>query len=447
MGIDCLLVSTNQVEVPYPVYPLGLAHLAGALEGAGHRVVQFDLLAQGGLPVLEQLLADFSPDLIGVSIRNLDTVDSTCPDSFVAGTAATMACLRKLSKAPVVLGGPAFSILPTELLELLQADYGIAGEGEELLLWLARSLEEGTPPAKGLYRASIGETAWPAVTYNQAAADFYLQWGGMLNIQTKRGCPYRCGYCSYPAIEGRQLRFRDPESVAEEVTRVTRELGARYIFFTDSVFNDPQGHYLQVAEALIKAGNTTPWCAYFRPQHLTKEGLTLLKQAGLAAMEVGTDAVTEQTLEALGKGFGFQEVVRTSELASALEIPCAHFVIFGGPEEDERTLAEGLANIETLPESVVFGFTGIRILPETAIYGRAVAEGCITAEQPLQEPVFYFSPKLAQETLDTALREAWAGRFNRIYPCQEMQNRIRRLHERGHTGPMWDFLVRKRGAR
>jgi lipid biosynthesis B12-binding/radical SAM protein len=227
MGINCLLVSTNQVVVPYPVYPLGLAHLTGALEAAGHRVIQFDLLAQGGLPGLERVLASFSPDLIGVSIRNLDTVDSTSPDSFLTGTSAAMSGIRKLSDAPVVLGGPAFSILPAELLDLLQADYGIAGEGEELLLWLAHSIEEGTPPAKGLFRASPSD-AWPAPSYSRETAEFYLSWGGMLNIQTKRGCPYRCGYCSYPAIEGRQLRFRDPESVAEEVTRVTRELGTSF---------------------------------------------------------------------------------------------------------------------------------------------------------------------------------------------------------------------------
>ena len=73
MGLNCLLISTNLVQTPYPVYPLGVAHLAGALEAAGHDVVHFDILASSDLESLAAVLEKSQFDLIGLSIRNLES--------------------------------------------------------------------------------------------------------------------------------------------------------------------------------------------------------------------------------------------------------------------------------------------------------------------------------------------------------------------------------------
>jgi len=445
MGIDCLLVSTNQVINPYPVYPLGVACLIGAMEAAGHSTRHYDVLARGGVDLLRDWLISSPPDLVGLSIRNLDTVDSTAPDSFIGSVTEIMSVVRQYTTAPVVLGGPAFSIMPEEVMELLKADYGIVGEGEILLPWLADQLDRGRPPAEKILRAVPSPNPWSRVCFDKATVEYYLGLGGMLNVQTKRGCPYRCAYCSYPTLEGRQYRLQDPEKVVETVMRATRDFGARYIFFTDSVFNDAQGHYLKVAEALLRAGNTTPWCAFFRPEGLERDGLELLKQAGLSAMELGTDAASDTTLAGLNKGFNFAEVIRANDLAVDLGLPCAHFIIFGGPGEDADTLAQGIDNVARLKHSVVFPFTGIRILPGTDMAARALADGVITPGHSLLAPVFYFSPLISAPEIDGALRRAWTGRFDRVYPASSMEERSRRLHQRGHIGPMWDYLISQRG--
>ncbi len=441
MGIKCLLVSTNQTVIPYPVYPLGTAHLAGALESAGHKAYLFDLMSHGGIDKLGERIREISPDLIGISLRNVDTVDSTAPETFMADALETMEVIRRNTKAPVVVGGPAFSIFPEEFMGLLEADYGIVGEGEILFPHLADRVKQGELPERQIYRADFKEVPWRPVQYDRDAVSFYLRSGGMLNMQTKRGCPFQCNYCSYPCLEGRQLRYRDPEDVAEEVQRLSRDLGVKYIFFTDVVFNDPQGRYLEVAEALVRIGNKTPWCAFFRPKGLTRDSLELLKASGLAAMELGTDAASDTTLDGLRKGFTFDDVVKTNELAVSLKIPCAHFVVFGGPGENRKTVEEGLHNIEKLRSSVVFAFSGIRILPGTGIYSLAVREGVIQKDQSIFQPVFYFSSTISQEELDSLLRQAWSGRFDRIYPCSLLHDRISFLHKRGHLGPMWDALI------
>ena len=72
-----LLSSANFCNSPYVVYPLGIGVLASALSQAGHEVRQFDPLSLGDYQAQARvLLQDFRPELIGVSIRNLDDIDS-----------------------------------------------------------------------------------------------------------------------------------------------------------------------------------------------------------------------------------------------------------------------------------------------------------------------------------------------------------------------------------
>ncbi len=444
MGLDCLLVAVNQVTVPYPVYPLGMAHIAGVLRAAGHRVRCCDLMS-AGISGLSAILAENCFDLIGFSIRNLDTVDSTSPDPFIGFAREAVALVREYSEAPLVLGGPAFSIMPERIMAELGGDYGVVGEGEAAILDIARAVETGTPLAGNI--VSRPAVVYPSlsVAYDRGIAGFYLKNGGMLNIQTKRGCPHRCLYCSYPMLEGGSYRFREPQEVADEVARLERDFSAPYIFFTDSVFNDARGRYLEVAEAMIRNGNKVPWCAFFRPTGMGRSEFELLKRSGMAAMEVGTDATSDATLAGLNKDFTIAEVVSFNREAVSAGVPCAHFVIFGGPGEDDATVEEGLVAMEKLSGSVIFAFSGIRVLPDTGIAARAVAEGIMAADRDLLPPFFYFSPAVDRKKMEARIKEAWQGDMSRIFPAVSMQDRITRLHSRGHVGPLWDMLCRTGG--
>ena len=444
---NCLIVSANQVVTPYPVYPLGAACLVAALKNKGHKVAHFDVLADGGLSHLTETLQGGSFGLIGVSIRNLDTVDSAAPNQFLTEIVETVQIIRRTVDAKIVLGGPAFSIMPEQLMGLLGADYGVVGEGEVLLPWLAGELAAGRDPEEKIFYSDPSIGLWQPSDLTKSTAEYYLKHGGMLNVQTKRGCPHTCGYCSYPNIEGKKIRYRDPDEVAEEVIHLRDHSGAKYIFFADSYFNDHEGRYLKIAEALIKKGSNIPWCAFFRPENIGRGELQLLKRSGLAAMELGTDAGCDITLAGIGKNFSFDGVLQVHENVIKEEIPCAHFIMFGGPEEDENTLREGLLNIEKLDKSVVFAFAGIRIFPNTVIYDRAIADGIISSEQSLLEPVFYYSPKISRENIVSGIRNSFGSRMDRIYPCHEFEDRIATLHKMGLVGPLWDYTLKKRKHR
>jgi radical SAM superfamily enzyme YgiQ (UPF0313 family) len=409
-----------------------------------------DLLAGGaddGLP--EREIAAFAPDVVGISIRNLDDVDSLGPGEFAPDLDRDLvARIRRVTGAPVVLGGAGFSLMPEEVLAHVGADHGVVGEGERAFPDLVDTLARGgvAPRLVRGDRPVTGEEI-PAPCADPGLVPFYLAESGMMNVQTKRGCPHRCAYCTYPNLEGDIFRFRDPERVADEIVELRRRHGVERVFFADAVFNDPCGHYLRVAEALVRRRVGIRWAAFFRPQGLTREVLALLRESGLYAMELGTDAASDAALDGLDKGFTMAEALEVDRAAREEGIPAAHFIMFGGPGETMAGVREGLANLERCSASIVFAYLGIRIIPGTPLHLRALKEGAIAADTPLMRPRYYFAPGLDRAEVDRAIAGAFAGNRLRIYPPVDGKMRARTMYQFGFRGLLWDLLAKPGSTR
>jgi lipid biosynthesis B12-binding/radical SAM protein len=439
-----LLVSSNITTEPFPVYPLGLAILASALTGRGHIVDQFDFLVAGESDeTLRERVRSFVPDYVCLSVRNLDNCDSLATQAYPAIAKRLVDVIRGCCAVPIIIGGSAFSIMPEEFLDFAGADYGVVGEGERLLCDLIQELSAGKTPSRLLRNTGlIPGSEMISPLYSRELTGFYMESSGMINIQSKRGCPQKCIYCSYPDLEGDTLRFRDPAAVVDDMERARTDFGIDSFFFTDAIFNDREGHYLLVAEEIIKRGKPYRWTCYIRPQGLRRKEVALLKRAGLYATELGTDAACDRTLRALGKDLTFEEVLEVNNAFVAERVPCAHFVMFGGPGETRETAAEGLANLEKLKHTVVFAFTGIRILPNTPLHTLAVREGIIAADASMREPVFYHSPLIDRDLLYSMISDSFGARRNRIFPPEISQAKRDILLRYGFRGLLWDTIIR-----
>ena len=445
-----LLISANVTLSPYPIYPLGVSMIAAALTTSGHEVQQLDFLQQNtDLEAIAQEIRQFKPDLVGISVRNIDNVNLMNEQYYIQNVKNMVGTIRSVTDAKVLLGGAGFSLIPDLILKETDADYGIIGEGEVLVVEFANNAARGIYPQERLLGSTtrIAGTQIDSALYDERLLEFYLHSGNIASIQTKRGCTHTCVYCTYPLLEGSKIRKRQPAQVVDDILLLRDKHKTKYIFFVDSVFNDDEGAYLDIIDEMIHRNVTIPWTGFFKPKGLTDEIVERMKQTGFVAAEVGADAACDTTLRKMGKSFTFQDIIACNDLFARHGIATSHFFMFGGPGETEETVHEGIKNILSLQKCVAFIFMGIRILPDTPLARLAIKENLIASDDGLLQPTYYISPGVDKQWLEETLTAAFANVRHCIFPPDAMDNSLQLLHKLGYTGPMWDLLLPGKKAR
>lgn len=440
-----LLISTNWETSPYPVYPLGMGMVASALKQAGYEVELFDFLQSGrSMDVLRDKVKSSAADAVGISIRNIDNVNLVNEHRYIDTVKDVVADIRAITSVPIILGGPAFSIMPEEILDAVGADYGVVGEGEVVMCQFMDQLAAGTRPDERILRApqNLENDAIPTAHYEPEIVDFYMEHGKTISIQTKRGCDKHCIYCSYPYLEGPRFRMRNASAVVDDIERLVENRDDSYIFFVDSLFNDAGGKYRDVVKEMHRRKLQIPWTAYISPGgDLNDEMVAMMKETGFDAAEIGADAASDIALEGIGKDFTWQDVIDCNDLFRRHEITTAHYYMFGGPGETKETVLEGIENIRNLEQTANFMFMGIRILPGTGLMKIAEREGLITRETDIIEPIYYISKDLDRDWLEQTLTEGFADQVNCVFPPDAQDDKLHMLHEMGYAGTAYDLLI------
>lgn len=451
-----LFVSANRESVPYPVAPLGVAYVAGAARSAGHEVRLLDLCFSDSVEAdLAVAVREFAPDLVGLSIRNVDNLTYPSSVSYLDEILAAVSGLRRHCSAPIVAGGPGFSIFPERLLALLDLDFGVIGEGEETLCLLARYLEEGraVPDLANLIRRGesarrTGRKHGSFAGNGRPARDLldnarYLALGGMGNLQAKRGCPFECAYCTYPQIDGTSLRLRPPAAVVDELASMVEEAHIDEVFFVDDIFTWPENHAMGICEEIVARRLRVGWTCFATPVGMTPKLAQAMKRAGCRGVEFGADAASPSILRALGKPFPQEDLRAAARACREAGLPAAYYLLFGGPGETAATLADTCNLIDDLQPQAVLAFIGIRIYPNTLLHRVAVSEGVVAADDDLLRPRFYISPRIGEGELTAAVGSHAKARPNWIVPALGIRSDpalLSRLRRSGRRGPLWDLL-------
>ncbi len=423
-GARVLLVSTNRERQPYPVVPNGMACIASALDAAGHRVRFLDLcFAKNPVASAGSIAREFRPDIIGVSVRNIDNSDAIALRHYTPEARDTLHALREAAPAAkVIAGGAAFGVAPEALFRDLGVDYAVAGDGERASVALVDALSSGAPIENlpGLVRDRNGTVVFtppgedadldslPSPSLHRwVDLARYQRHGATIPIQTKRGCVYKCVYCTYRNVEGWGYRTRDPELVADEIEELKAKAGVRHFDFVDSTFNSPPGHALQVCEAITrrKLGvqlDTTN----FTPAAASSELLSAMKAAGFRSLGITAESASDPVLEKLEKGFNVAKVREVAERIEKHGIKTLWIFLVGGPGETRLTMEETLsfAKWRLLRGDAVYLTVGLRIYPGTTLHRIAIAEGVVAPNSTLLDPVFYFSRELKFDTAVTRLK-------------------------------------------
>jgi radical SAM superfamily enzyme YgiQ (UPF0313 family) len=409
-----LLLSANTEQINMPTLPLGLACVAAATRKAGHEVTYLDLMAQEDVQeVIKEAMEERSPDIVGISVRNIDDQVMDNPAFLLDQVKDVVASCRSFSGAPLVLGGAGYSMYPESALEYLGADMGIQGEGEvafpTLLDKIQRSHDLSETP--GLYLPGRGLQAKRTFAKNLDGFPFPQDhlWSSssisedaefLLPFQTRRGCPMNCSYCSTSTIEGEILRKRSPALVVEEIARQA-EKGFDRFFFVDNTFNLPPSYATELCQQLAAAELDITWRCILYPWKINEKLVGSMVKAGCREVSLGFESGCEPVLQGMNKRYNSQDVRRITQILGEHGIHRMGFLLLGGPGETKESVEESLQFADSLGLEVVKVTTGIRIYPHTALAGIALAEGVISENDDLLQPRFYLAEGLEDWLPDT----------------------------------------------
>ncbi len=458
--MNVLLVSINRNALPMPVMPMGVCMVAEAAERAGHAVHITDLMFEHDpFGAVRADILNVKPDVIGLSIRNIDNNDMRDATFFLDDLRFLVDTIRELTDAPVVLGGAALSVMPEDILRLAGLSWGVTGHGEavfpHLLDRLGRnepigdlsgvaSIENGVFRTNPHPRPALTE-AWVAPRYGRwLNVPAYRSHMATAPIRTKTGCPFQCVYCTYHKIEGSAYRLSEPRHVVDAVERLTAS-GLRDVEFVDSVFNEPYSHAVGVCEALARAGLRSRLQSFdLNPRSFDDALAIAMERAGFVGMGMTVESASDGVLGGLGKGFTSHNVHHAAEVVQRHQLPCTWIFLLGGPGETEDTVRETLrfAVRSVRPRDVAFFNIGIRIYPGTELESIARKQGILTiAPDQMLAPVFYVSPEVNADWIEREVSKTMDTHLNFLdssligLPCLPAIHRIG--YRLGMKHPLW----------
>jgi len=185
----------------------------------------------------------------------------------------------------------------------LSATNDIAIDGYTIELLDRRELGLANGIRIGFYRVGMLAAGLVLVLSDWIDWPAYERHGGTWAIQTKRGCPMPCSYCTYPVIEGRRLRCRPASEVVDEIEEAVRRLAPRTIDVIDSTFNVPLDHALGICREIVRRRLRLSLTTMgVNPLQVTPELFEWMERAGFNSMMITPEAASPAMLESLRRG-------------------------------------------------------------------------------------------------------------------------------------------------
>ena len=290
---------------------------------------------------------DFSA-VAGADLVGISTITSTAPRAYA------LADKVRAGGIPVLMGGPHVTFLADEALE--HADFVFRGEGERPLMAFIDAWEAGRDPAGTpnlSFRAADGRIrhnpALPAEDNLDAIPfpDLSLlrpdprrrKFPPPIPVQTSRGCPFACSFCSVTGMFGRKYRFRSTENVIEELRRYDGSKNS--IFFYDDNFAADRDRTKELLQAMIREGIRFPWTTQVRADIARDPELVgLMREAGCHTVYIGFESVNPRSLAGMKKKQTVADLVRAARVLRRNRIGIHGMFVLGFDEDDWTSVKE-----------------------------------------------------------------------------------------------------------
>lgn len=298
------------------------------------------------------------------------------------------------SEIPVVWGGAHPSILPEQTIADSTVDIIVERDGEETFLKLARALKKkkslkGIP---GLYFKKNGEVIhtgktpfvdlnqMPDLPYGLIKVKDYLQRRGQslaLDMETSRGCPYRCRFCYNPFYNQGRWRSVRAEIVLERIEFIRRKYGVRGIFFIDDEFFIDLGRSRKIVEGLKKMDFSWSIQGVTARSILAMddEYLRMLEESGCEQLNIGAESGSPRILKMVNKGILPEDILTVNRKLKPYNIIPWYYLMIGFPGETRKDIDKTIDLVLKLfkenPRAKISGIGCFTPYPGTPLFEEA----------------------------------------------------------------------------
>lgn len=341
---------------PYP--PLGLLYVAAWLREHGYRPEVFDTTFRS-LEELVTQIAEEPCDILGV-YTNLMTRPT------VVALIREIRSRRAADSPRIVLGGPEVTAHVDRFLEA-GADVIVIGEGEETMLAVVRAFEEGSDLAEvdGIafrredgttHRTGPRELIRPLDRLPFPARDLidlhrYLEaWKrahgrSAMSINTMRGCPYTCRWCSR-AVYGSSYRRRPVAQVVDEILELRQEYRPDTLWFVDDVFTISPKWLRAFAEEVTRRDAGIPYECITRADRMDEETIDLLVASGCFRVWIGAESGSQRIIDAMDRRVSVERVREMMLRSREKGLETGTFIMLGYPGEEIADILETVEHLK-----------------------------------------------------------------------------------------------------
>jgi radical SAM superfamily enzyme YgiQ (UPF0313 family) len=382
------------VDLHMPTMPLGLGYIAAVLEATGHSVKVIDnCVERQNYRQLEESISRAAPEVVGISSDSFSFEDAV----------ATAKAVKGLDKnITVVAGGPHANVWPDAPLHSPYFDISVYGEGERTAAELWEHLEGGEPiqEVKGIaYRKNgkivtnprrelvtdLDELPFPArhlfpfEKYCRRELSNHLDVEPVDTINTSRGCPFACRFCSNNPASGRIYRYRSAPNVVAEMELLVNKYRTRAIYIREDIFTLNKKRVLEICWLMKERGIDLTWACESRADTADEEMLRAMKDAGCGLIWFGVETGCQRILDSLNKGISVPQVERTFRACKALGIKAGASFMLGIPGETIQEMHQTIDFACALKPSFAW-FNIFLGIPESPLSRYARENGCIDEE-------------------------------------------------------------------
>ncbi len=219
-------------------------------------------------------------------------------------------------------------------------------------------------------------------------------------VQTSRGCPYTCSFCSFGKLP---WRTRAIENVVAELEWLKKEYGLKEFLFFDDVLTLDQRRTTHMLNLMLEKNLDLKWVCCTRANAVNLELLTLMKKAGCKEIAFGIESGSDEVLAATDKGVSKDQIRQAAKWCHQVGILFYGLAIIGLPGETEKSVQDTIDFInEIQPFYTQFGYC--TPFPNTDTYDYFKSRGLLKTEDwsqyfPLAERPIIRTEALSEDDL------------------------------------------------